>query len=482
MQAQKEFHVTVTGSPQGNGSMAQPWDLQSALSQQPDVINGGDIVWVHEGVYDGRFVSTLKSTVKDKNVTVAPYHDQKVVLNGNVSSDRPSVLEVRGNNVTFKLLEITFVGDFPRHMADANFKKVDGVNHLSGEDCAFIALKIHNNPGSGFGSWKLTGGTLISGCQIFNNGYFSKVRGSGAGMYVQNSSDKVRLIKDNLIFNNYYIGVEVWSATTRATAAYVQNISLKNNVIFNNGLPGGHHKNNLLVATADRNGTNRASNIIVDSNILYHNTDIANNKSSGDAGSLQLGVKGGAPLKNISVINNVIIGGNNALRLNTAEDIAFDNNIVYGGYVHLYKAIIGNMSTWNFTDNCYYSKNIRNFRVIDYKDYTFKEWQQAFNIDGSSQWKNIKAFSLRPVLNIIQSELKPSEFYVSLFDKEGKHVTVDFSDYSIPEHTKYTIQDIASEAILSEGFLLSTGQVIFEMGTENDTYNNFGVYKIVFEK
>ena len=37
------------------------------------------------------------------------------------------------------------------------------------------------------------------------NGYIGKQRGHGVGIYVQNMSDKTRLIENNTIFNNYYI-------------------------------------------------------------------------------------------------------------------------------------------------------------------------------------------------------------------------------------------------------------------------------------
>lgn len=480
-QAQKEFHVFPNAKATGSGSLQTPWDLQTALSQKPEVVNGGDTIWLHEGVYTGRFVSTLQSTIPNKNIVVATYKNDKVVLNGNIPSSKPSVLEVKGSNVSFRNFEVTFLGEFSRNMADAIFQKVDGINHLSGEDCKFINLKIHNNPGSGLGSWKFTGGTLIDHCKIFNNGYFSKVRGSGAGIYVQNSSDKVRLIKNNLIFNNYYMGVEVWSAAKNAKDAYVKNITLKNNIMFNNGMPGGMHKNNLLVATDDNNGINRATNIVVVDNVFYHNTDIANNKSSGDAGSLQLGVNAKSPLKNVMIKNNIIIGGNNAFRLHTSENLTFEDNLVYGGYVHIYKDVINKMSTWTFNNNRYFSKNNRNFRVMDFKDFTFDQWQSEFNLDRNSQWKLNKEFSLQPILNITQNERNPSEFQVALFEKNGNNVEVDFLKYGFSPNTHYTIKNIATDEIIKQGIMEGSNKISVPMGIFNDTNKNFGVYKIVFE-
>ena len=65
--AQKEFHVFLVngdpkkGSPDGNGSLDHPWDLQMALSQSSERINGSDIIWLNEGGYKGRYKSSLKS-------------------------------------------------------------------------------------------------------------------------------------------------------------------------------------------------------------------------------------------------------------------------------------------------------------------------------------------------------------------------------------------------------------------------------------
>jgi hypothetical protein len=57
--AQQEFHVfpethkTTPGKSIGNGSLQNPWDLQTALTQSNKVVKGDDIIWLHEGVYNG---------------------------------------------------------------------------------------------------------------------------------------------------------------------------------------------------------------------------------------------------------------------------------------------------------------------------------------------------------------------------------------------------------------------------------------------
>ncbi|MFT4611516.1 MAG: hypothetical protein ACJA1H_002143 [Glaciecola sp.] len=67
LNAQQEFHVFPMDYFQtprtylGNGSLTQPWDLQTALSQKTDVVDSGDTIWIHEGVYAVKFASTRQS-------------------------------------------------------------------------------------------------------------------------------------------------------------------------------------------------------------------------------------------------------------------------------------------------------------------------------------------------------------------------------------------------------------------------------------
>ena len=163
------------GKASGDVSRANPWDLQTALSQSTKKVNDNDVIYIHKGIYNGRFTSTITVINKNTFITVRPYKKDKVVLNGNIVSKLGDVLEVKGGNVIFRDFEITFLEDFSRSVLDKDFQVVSGINHVDGEDCKFINLKIYNNPGSGIGSWKRTGGSIIDSCLIYNNGYMSKV-------------------------------------------------------------------------------------------------------------------------------------------------------------------------------------------------------------------------------------------------------------------------------------------------------------------
>ena len=497
--SQKEYHVfpithkITPGKPEGTGSISRPWDLQTALNQTLKV-KGGDVIWLHDGVYNGLYVSALSSKINDKYITVSAFKNAKVILNGNVASPRKHVLQVKGKRVHFKDFEITCLGGFSRDEKESDFKRINGIDHASGIDCRFENIKIFNVPGLGFGSWKNTGGSIIEDCMIYNNGYISKNgKGRGEGMYVQNNSDKNRFIKNNIIFNNYYKGIEVWSANKNATTEYIKNVVLENNIIFNNGAPAGTFKDNLIVATGDRNGKNIAKNITVSNNIFYHNTNFTANQVNGDGASLTIGFNAKAPVENVKVHNNIIIGRNNALRILHAKTLSYRNNTSYAGYVHFFNSVVPNINpeNWDFDNNTYYTKNSRVFRISKFRDFTIKDWKSTYKIDLNSRISNIKDFDLDPILNIL--EYGESKYRVALFDKQGKNVLVDFSKYNFLKGTAFKIYDAENrEVVLTKGSLDEDLKVEFPMGMQafekplhnskaRKTLNSFGVYFIEFE-
>ncbi len=365
-QAQQAYHVfpknhkNTPGKLDGNGSLTAPWDLQTALLNKKNV-NPGDTIWIHEGVYNGRYTSKIQGAGRDK-ILVSAYKNDRVILNGNVKSEKEAVLHVTSSHVVFKNFEITFLGDFNRDATQKGFKPITGINHTSGEDCQFSNLKVYNVTGVGFGTWKSTGGTIIENCIVFNNGSMGPKRGNGEGFYVQNKSDKIRVIRNNLIFNNYYKGVEVWSASKDHDYKFVKNVDLLDNVIFNNGLPSGHHRGNVIIATNDSKGINRATNISLINNVLYHNIDL-NKKNYGDGASLTLGYNIKAPPKNIVIRDNVILGKNNALGIYNIDGLQFENNTIYSGYIHIGESAHQSIdfTNWKFKNNTYYTRKANGF-------------------------------------------------------------------------------------------------------------------------
>ncbi len=497
--AQQEFHVfpsnheTNPSLENGIGSLNNPWDLQTALNQKQGSVKPGDTIWLHEGIYNGRFVSTLKGS-KENPITVSSYKNDTVVLNGNVTSNQEGVLIVKGAFVHFQNFEITWLGNFSRDENDTDFRACPGLMHLSGIDCKFYNLKIHDNPGLGIGFWKHGGASVIENCNIFNNGYMSKGgKGRGEGIYVQNKSEAIKYIRNNIIFNNYYKGIEVWSAGKRKDFEYVKNITLEGNIIFNSGSPSGRFVDNVIVASADRNGVNIAKNIILKNNVLYHNTDDGSGKLIGDAASLTLGFNVNAPIENVTVDGNVIVGGYNGLRILYANSLNFENNTIYSGNIQVAPTIKDYFQNWNFRNNLIFSRLKKPFRVTRVKDYDLSNWQSTFNLDAGTTLRSNSEFKLNSVVNLSQHYIDGNKFNVALFSSESKPVSIDFSEYSIKPGSTYRVIDVENpENILDSGQISGDSMVqvfmdssVFQKPLHNTnakkTLSSFGVFQIEFE-
>lgn len=492
--AQQEFHVMPNGKPTGNGTLQHPWDLQTALSQKPEAINGDDTIWLHGGTYTGRFLSSIKSTKADSYITVAPYRGQKVILNGNVDSELNGVLNVTGGRVIFRDFEITWLGDFSRNESDKNFKVSSGISHTAGGDCRFYNLTIHNNPGLGIGSWKATGGTIIENCLIYHNGFVAKNGdGRGEGIYVQNLSDKTRLIKNNIIFGNYYKAVEIWSAGKDAKQKFVKNIRLEGNIIFNSGLPSRRTVDNVIIASHDRNGLNIAHNIQVLDNVLYHNTDYLNNELNGDAPSLTLGFIPKAPVEDILVKNNIILGRTFPVRFLHVKSMTFTDNIVYGSIVFFNQSEMQYAKHWVMDNNHYYTRNDKAIRVQKGSYYNLKDWRASFGLDANSRWSSSSEFDLNGVLGLYERMQEPNTFNLALFDKQGGEVVVDFSGYAVSKGSAYKIYDVENRTVVVRSGVLGDDKkvtvpmsaIAFERPLYNQktrkTPSNFGAFVIAFE-
>ncbi|MBT8269782.1 MAG: hypothetical protein HKO96_09840, partial [Flavobacteriaceae bacterium] len=302
--------------------------------------------------------------------------------------------------------------------------------------------------------------------------------------YVQNQSDKERIIRNNFIFNNYYKGIEVWSASSGVGFEFVKNVRLENNIIFNNGTPAGKHVDNLIIASDDKEGINVARNIKVLNNVLYHNINHEDNSNYGHGASLTLGYNFKSPVRDIVVNDNLIIGKNNALRLFHVKSMNFKRNTIYSGYVNFFNSTLNsiNKDSWAVSNNNYYTRKFKAFRVIKTRDFSLDEWQKEYKTELHSEWNPLKNFKMNKALYIEKSPDNPKSYEIAVLNSEAKSVQVDFTSSGIEENTNYKILDLASGDIIESGQLKSNKQIEIKPGNHNDTALNFGVYTIEFEE
>jgi len=76
-----EFYASPAGSPQGDGSIGNPWSLQAALNH-PGAVKPGDTIWLRGGLYMGRVISAL-SGAAGSPITVRSYTGEWARIDGN---------------------------------------------------------------------------------------------------------------------------------------------------------------------------------------------------------------------------------------------------------------------------------------------------------------------------------------------------------------------------------------------------------------
>lgn len=496
-----EWHASPSGSSGNSGtSPSDAWDLHTALNHSS--IAAGDIVWLHGGQYNGKFTSTLVGTSTNP-ITVASAPGEWAILNGNVTGyTEPAILNVQGGYVHFMNFEITHIGSFTRDKDAANFTQCDGISHTSGENCKFINLRIHDNPGTGVGTWKFTAGTEFYGCMVYANGWIepsgTKLN-HGPGFYVQNASSLQRIIENNIIFNNFSHGVEIWSACEQNCGAggvteYVKNITLKKSSVFNNSYPftlAGQA--NVLVSTKDLAGLNAAKNITIQNNEIYRN---ALKAGSGHGQAIRIGeiITTAYPThENIVIDNNLIIARNQAFVIGEVESLTFTNNLLVTGFIN-----VGSNSdafepypSWTFDNNNYYTKSWGNFIRKDgltAEQIQFSQWQASpYLKDANSSWSG-NAGNSSPIfqeqrIRVEQNDYAANRFTIVVFDGNGDNVDIDFSAYNFPAGTQYTIRDVENyNTVAASGTLPGTNLVNMPMNLTGYTapLGTYGSY--VFEK
>ena len=121
---QPGFHVTVNGSPAGDGSVDAPWDLSIALASS--TIMPGDTIYLHGGTYRGVFVSGLNGR-PDAPIRVRPWANETVIIDGaGFTSGAPAVLAFEGSYTW--LSGVTITNSAADHYNDyVNDNAIDGV-------------------------------------------------------------------------------------------------------------------------------------------------------------------------------------------------------------------------------------------------------------------------------------------------------------------------------------------------------------------
>ncbi len=267
-----EFYVAPNGSPSGNGSINNPWDLKTALNQ-PSAVHAGDTIWLRGGTYTNPpWVSHLVGTAANP-IIVRQYAGERARLDGNYAGNETTLI-ILGQYTWFWGFEV-FNSDPTRYTSDGDWPPRRGPGtQNSGQGTRMINMIVHDTS-QGVLTGEDATDARIYGNLFYYNGYDSPDRGHGHGIYAQNVGSTPKPIYDNIIFQQFGWGIHAYGE-----GGHLDNLDFQGNISFNNGgLSGGWHTNILY------GGLLLAHNPKLISNYTYNTAHQNNNNLGYSAGS-----------------------------------------------------------------------------------------------------------------------------------------------------------------------------------------------------
>jgi hypothetical protein len=364
-----DFYVAPSGRALATGTINDPWDLQTALSQ-PKVVSPGDTIWLRGGLYAGVFESSLKGE-PNRPIIVRAFSGERATIDTGTAASGAGLF-VRGSDCWYWGIEI--MSSYPNRAsaekgsAPSDLKRVPGVV-VHGPRTKFINMVVHDTAG-GYGFWTPAEDSEIYGNVLFYNGWSAPDRGHGHGIYSQNKSGKKR-IEDTISFSNFGMGIRAYGSGD----AFVNNIEFVGNVSFNAGILYGsppRRWSNFFVT-----GGKGAQDILFDSNYSYH-------RPGENQGQSSLGWVFSQTEQNVVARNNYWIGGSPAIEVWNWNDVTFQGNVAYseGGLVFVLNHLSEqDRSKYHLDGNTYYGSDLMR---LNGKNSRWSQWQQITGLDTNS--------------------------------------------------------------------------------------------------
>ena len=402
-------HVSPDGTPESDGSEANPWDLGTALAAT-DRVNPGDTIWLHAGTYRGGYESTLCGE-PGKPVVVRSVRGDRVTLDLNPRDEKdPGTLTLRGADVVYRDFEVTcthpnrettIAGSWPD---DIRRGSVD----IRGDRISAVNLVVHDL-GTGFGFWAEGEGGEISGCLIYYNGWRGPDRGHGHGIYTQNARGTKR-IRDNVIFHQFGHGIQAYGSEK----ASLKGFEIEGNVIFDNGVltKPGDRSTGLLVG-----GATPAERIVVRENVVV-------------GSGIRLGYTWGTVSEDLvceknyseglivrdfrrgSVSQNTVVAHSQAAQWEAAD------TLLRGG-------LAWDRNTYHITDGRWGECSVQEKGKT--RSLTFAQWQETTGHDAGSTFQKGAPIDLRVIVRPNTHE--PGRALIAVINPgERPEVEVDLSD------------------------------------------------------
>lgn len=339
------YYASPSGSSSGDGSMARPWDLVTALAGGNGRVQAGDTVWMRGGTYTGNFRTGIAGS-PGRMIVYRQYPGERATIDGTIRMDGADVA-LWG----FEVMRSAPSGVLPAVESRGARQK-------------FINLIIHDAAQQGITFWDEAIDAELYGNIVYNNGTHENL---DHGTYVHNQSG-TKLIMDNVFFNNLAYGIHVYAGPGDATQ---RNVHVIGNVSFNNGTISTRYsaKGNIIIGSESRDEGMRA----VD-NLLY---------LSGNAGeNLRVGYT--ASNKDVLVTGNTVWGGGAAFVVGQWESATVQGNMM-GGSADMV-SLLNSPGSYSWASNNYFrNANASAWRTSAGSAMPLAAWKTATGLGSNDQ-------------------------------------------------------------------------------------------------
>jgi hypothetical protein len=354
------YYVSPAGLSSGNGTLANPWDLQTAI--QSLSIPAGANIYLRGGTYTGAFRVTISGTATQPIRLRAYPGERPIIDNAYAGDENPynSPLWLQGNYLEVYNLEIT-----NSYNLDRTRPRPIGLL-LTGIGTKAVNCVVHDCGNGVFPNEDQQGGEVY-GSMFYNNGWIDAVSGpSGHGIYMQNNVN-TKLIKDNIVFNNYNLGIQAYSSSSDVLKGF----DIEGNAVFGNGTPVQTFHPAILVGGSHV----PASRLTINSNYFYN-------------GGLDLGYFN--PVNLDAVVTNNIVAGASDVQAKGWQTLTFTGNKIYNpsfGFVSINQSDLPAPAyVWN--NNSYYTTNVLNKPFLINQSaatwYDLAGWRAETGFDGAA--------------------------------------------------------------------------------------------------
>lgn len=229
-----DYFASAVGSPSGNGSELDPWDLQTVLDGAGGALAGKTVALRGNAYHNAAGWHTGPGLVGTNpegsrssagKVKLRAYPGEYPVLTDHLVIDQ-------GANIWLYDIEI----------ANTNVGSLDtmGVD-VHAPNVGLIRCWSHDHSGNGFGMWVQAAGSWMQECRSFNNGFtgsaFPTGESYGHGYYTQHAAGVPQYNHNSIAWNNFGYGFHSYGSDS----TFLADLDFDGCVAFDNGRKGGSY-------------------------------------------------------------------------------------------------------------------------------------------------------------------------------------------------------------------------------------------------